>query len=54
MTKVFRKVFFWHESQPAGPITKKKRSMSSKEKQDNVSSTDMVVKPKESLLEMEE
>ena len=37
-----------------GRLPKKKRSMSSKEKQDNVSSTDMVVKPKESLLEMEE
>ena len=37
-----------------GADYQKKRSMSSKEKQDNVSSTDMVVKPKESLIEMEE
>ena len=37
-----------------GRLWKRKRSMSSKEKEDNVSTRDMIVKSKESLLEMEE
>ena len=52
--KFSEKFFFDMNHNQRGRLPKKKRSMSSKEKQDNVSSTDMVVKPKESLLEMEE